>query len=346
MRKKAAFLVVGLWLPCLGLGACSPALASSSSYPSALYYLFDTTISINLYDGTASVLAEIGDYLTGFSALTDGFTRPPSGATTLYTVNHTNAEITVPDELAQVLTFALTMQQATDGYLDPLIGNLAVDWKYALGFEDKTDFLESEDKTVAPSVLSPSVISADLAEMRSSTLTVVGDQVTRTGNATVDLGALAKGYALRKVQAILGEAGVNSYFVDAGSSSMIMGKKPSGDGTWRIGFNVGEGKANPAILTAIDTAMGTSSVTEQGAVIDGQTYSHLINPFTGSALASDVLASAVGADPGIDDAMSTCFFLMGETLAKTYAAKLGLGYCFYDGTTFSYSSNLEVTLNS
>jgi thiamine biosynthesis lipoprotein ApbE len=87
-------------------------------------------------------------------------------------------------------------------------------------------------------------------------------------------------------------------------------------------------------------------VTEQGAVIDGKTYSHLINPFTGSALATYVLVSAVNDDPGLDDAMSTAFFLMGEERAKTYASKLGLGYCFYDGTTFSSSPDLEVTLNS
>ncbi len=330
MKKKAVVLLAGLLVPfCSG---CASISASSSSYPSGLYYAFDTTVTVSLYDGTNAILDEIGGYLSEFSGLTDAFTVPSSGQTTLYTLNHTNAEITVPAELAGILSYALEMEQETDGYFNPLIGNLAVLWK---------DGIEA----AVPCVPAQSAIAAALQEMKASSLIVNGDKVRRSGSATIDLGAIAKGYSLRKVLAILETNNVQSYFVNAGSSSMIMGKKPSGDGKWRIGFNVGSGKATPAVLTLASSAMGTSSDTEQGAVIEGKAYTHIVNPFTGSALASYVLASAVNPDPGLDDVMSTCFFLMGETIAKTYAEKMNLGYCFYDGSAFTHSSGLEVTLN-
>jgi thiamine biosynthesis lipoprotein len=332
MKKTLAFFVLAILS--LAAGGCQAASSSSSSsvaVSEGKYYLFDSYVDIKLYGGTAAEVGAIGDYLSSFSSLIDAYTEPEAGEVTLWTVNHTNEELEVPQALANVLSFALEMEKETDGYLNPLIGNLANLWKD--GIEASVPYIPAQKD-----------IDAALAELEASALTVEGTKVKRTGGAIVDLGALGKGYALREVQKMIEGYGLAAYLVDAGSSSMIMGAKDDGS-AWRIGFNIGEGKPTPAILSLKDSAMGTSSVTEQGAVIDGATYSHIVNPFTGSAKATYVLASAIGPDPGIDDVMSTCFFLMGEDIAQSYAAKMGLGYCFYDfDGHFTYSPDLEVTL--
>lgn len=333
MKKSLVFFAAALASSIASGCATISSSASSSSAEAAKgeFYLFDTFVDVALYRGTDEEVSAIGDYLSSFSALIDGYAEPAAGETTLWTVNHTNEEIEVPPALADILSFALEMEEATDGYLNPLIGSLANLWK--AGVEASVPYIPAQKD-----------IDAALAEMNASSLTVEGTKVKRTGGAIVDLGALGKGYALREVKKMIEGYGLSAYLVNAGSSSMIMGAKEDGS-AWRIGFNVGGGQNTPAILTLQDNSMGTSSVTEQGAVIGGATYSHIVNPFTGSAKASYVLASAIGPDPGIDDVMSTCFFLMGEDIAQSYAAKMGLGYCFYDfDGHFVYSPDLEVTL--
>lgn len=65
---------------------------------------------------------------------------------------------------------------------------------------------------------------------------------------------------------------------------------------------------------------------------------------TGSGESNYVFASLIGDDPGVDDALSTLFMLIGKDAALPFVKKYNLkGYAFYDETTFTASTSMGGT---
>lgn len=298
--KKGKRIFLGLFLA---------ASLSSCSYNDS-YQLFDTTVIVQLDDASSKDSKYIGNYLTKMSEVMDAYTKPASGTTTLYTLNHTNDAIAIGDDLFGALQFAEQMQTATDGWFNPLVGKLTNAWKNGV--------IEKSKPTQADVDAVEAKIPSLLAEVNSSSLVL--DETNKTaqrfGNATIDLGAFGKGYALREVRRYVIEKKITSYFVNAGTSSLLVGSYK--DGPWKIKFNEAPGY----FFHAEGTAVGTSSLSQQKATVNGTTYTHIVNPFTGSATLDYYMCTVVGDDPGLDDALSTTFILAGPTKAAEIANKL------------------------
>lgn len=321
MKKKSLFIL--LMTSCLAGVSCSSSLSDFDEW----YYLFGTaSFNIRLYNAKKENLDYLASYFTNLSSLTDAYTKPSEGVNTLYTINQSNDEVKIDDKLFDILQFSLDMKEATSGYFNPLIGRLTNIWKDAINAE-------------TPYIPSKETIDAALAEISESSLTLDKTNKTakRTGNAIVDLGALAKGYALREATRYLKENGVSEYLINAGTSSLALGKtKENSD--WTVSFRDYDG----AKFKCSNTCIGTSSISEQGATIEGKNYSHIVNPFTGSAEASYVMCTLKGDDPAIDDVMSTVFMLVGPDGAAEYKKTYGMAYAFYDGKNFTATDDMGV----
>lgn len=294
---KKASLVFSVVSLSLGLFSCAN---STGQDVSKVVYAFDTTVEIDLFGATQADADKIGSDLEGLSSLFDGYTVPATGQTTLYTLNHTNDPVTVDQRLADILSFALEMERDSGGYLNPLVGGLANLWKNAIG-------------AATPYIPSDADIQACLATINNSSLKVEGNVVTRTGDAIIDLGALAKGYALRTSLAYLQEKNLTKYVINAGSSSMLVGQTKAGT-DWDVNYRV----YDEATYKLSGSGIATSAVDQQGAKINGKWYSHIVNPLTGSGESNYVFASLIGDDPGVDDALSTLFMLIGKDAALPF----------------------------
>lgn len=337
MKKNLVhFLIV---IASISSFSCSSRPSSTSGSTSATsdfdqwFYLFGTSsFQIRLFGATQENFDYLASYFEEMSDLTDAYNEPQGVKANLYTINHTNEPVVVDDKLAGVLQFALDMEKETKGYFNPLIGNLTNLWK------DGINGIVNGIQTDTPYIPSDQAIAKAMAETSSSSLTLVGNTVTRQGTGIVDLGALAKGYSLREAEDYLAKSNVTRYIINAGTSSFAFGKTGSGN-DWDVNFRDYPNAHFKCSLTSV----GTSAVSEQSAVIDGKTYSHIVNPFTGSAEAKYVMASIKYPDPGLDDILSTVFMLVGEEGAKEYAKKYdGLGYAFYDGSTFASNESMGV----
>ena len=126
--------------------------------------------------------------------------------------------------------------------------------------------------------------------------------VQRVGEAEIDLGGIAKGYALDVVHRYLKKNNITKYLINAGSSSVLLGKKKNP-------YLVGIEKLDNAYFELSDKVISTSSIYKQGVTIDGVTYSHIINPFTGSAVNEHDAVIVINDEGALGDILSTSLMM-------------------------------------
>jgi thiamine biosynthesis lipoprotein len=136
----------------------------------------------------------------------------------------------------------------------------------------------------------------------------------------VDLGSLAKGYAQDAAAKIIRARGIKNFLINAGGQVYAAGRKPDGS-KWRVGvINPRDTQALVTVVPLEDQGMSTSGDYEQGTVIRGRRYHHIIDPKTGWPAAKGVRSVTVilpitGAEaPGAGswcDALDTAALVLG-----------------------------------
>jgi thiamine biosynthesis lipoprotein len=134
----------------------------------------------------------------------------------------------------------------------------------------------------------------------------------------VDLGGIAKGYAIDKAVEAMQRGGSVGGMVDIGGEVRCFGLPPAGQKKWRIGLqdpdksknglNVG---APLLVLDLVDAAVATSGHYRRFVTIGGKRYSHIVNPESGhssESLASVTIISKSAIDA---DALATAVSVMG-----------------------------------
>lgn len=97
----------------------------------------------------------------------------------------------------------------------------------------------------------------------------------------LDLGGIAKGYAIKKACEIINQFGIKDYFIDAGGDLYISGLNAEHQ-TWHIGIKHPR-KPNSFVASfrASNIGVATSGDYERYIEIDGVRYHHIIDPRTG-----------------------------------------------------------------
>lgn len=129
---------------------------------------------------------------------------------------------------------------------------------------------------------------------------------------SIDLGGIAKGYAVDKAVKRLKAQGINSALVNAGGNLYCLGRK--GKRKWRIGI---QHPRNPQkLLFYLDLenqATATSGDYEQYFILGGKRYSHIINPKTGEPVNNGIVSvTIIAPDAATADALSTSVFVLGK----------------------------------
>jgi FAD:protein FMN transferase len=133
----------------------------------------------------------------------------------------------------------------------------------------------------------------------------------------LDLGGIAKGWAVDRAVAVLREWGVTSALVNAGGDLYAMGAAEDGE-PWRVGIR---SPADPAaIVTTLplrDRAIATSGDYEQYFVHAGRRYHHLLDPRTGAPRLTGAHSITVEADACMTaDAAATAVFGLDQAGAR------------------------------
>jgi thiamine biosynthesis lipoprotein len=125
----------------------------------------------------------------------------------------------------------------------------------------------------------------------------------------LDLGGIAKGYALDQALITLREHGVTRALVVAGGD-IAVGDPPPGRKGWRVYvWHAAKGKRR---LIVSNCGVSTSGDTEQFVEVDGQLYSHIIDPRSGLRHGEPILATVVAPDATTSDSLATACVVLGQ----------------------------------
>jgi thiamine biosynthesis lipoprotein len=144
---------------------------------------------------------------------------------------------------------------------------------------------------------------------------LVLDPVARTirfasWGVRIDLGGIAKGYAVDRCIAILKARGVKEALVSAGGDSRVLGDKHGKP--WMIGIRDPRNKDGlVAVIPLKDAAISTSGDYERYFERDGVRHHHIINPKTGKSAWGVRSVTVVGPDSITNEGLTKSVFIMG-----------------------------------
>lgn len=125
----------------------------------------------------------------------------------------------------------------------------------------------------------------------------------------IDLGGIAKGYAVDRGYTLLVDAGVKHAIVTAGGDSRILGDRRGR--LWVVGIKNPRGDGHVIKLPVENMAVSTSGDYERYFESEGARYHHIINPATGKSAKGLRSVTILGESATTTDAMSTTVFVLG-----------------------------------
>lgn len=129
---------------------------------------------------------------------------------------------------------------------------------------------------------------------------------------SLDLGGIAKGYALDLARAALRDPTITGGMLDLGGNILVFGKPPRGQEKWVIGIRHPRRDGQIIGTVALDSgAIATSGDYEHFYMIDGVRYGHIIDPTTGYPRRGVLAATAIGPRGQSSDGLSATLFLAG-----------------------------------
>jgi len=149
---------------------------------------------------------------------------------------------------------------------------------------------------------------------------VVLDPATHTvrfakPDVTLDLGGIAKGFAIDQAVGVLKEAGVSCALLHGGTSTVAALGTPPGEDGWRVALKTssvaGDETDLPTVLLK-DETLSISAPHGRTVQSNGQTYGHVLDPRTGKPAACGPFAGAAGTSACLTDAWATALLVLGE----------------------------------
>ena len=128
----------------------------------------------------------------------------------------------------------------------------------------------------------------------------------------LDLGGIAKGYAVDEALKVLRRLGIKSALV-AGGGDMAVSDPPPGKKGWRIELAALDAtNAPPARFVSLShAALATSGDLFQRLEIDGRRYSHIVDPHTGIGLTDHSLVNVIAPDCITADSLTKVVSVLG-----------------------------------
>lgn len=203
-------------------------------------------------------------------------------------------------ELVALLEAGLRIAAETGGAFDPTIGPLTRLWGFSGATEPRLPTQAEIDSAL--SKLGWRRVRVDTA---ASTV-----HLPERGMA-LDLGGIAKGYALNRAAAALKRLGIRAALLNAGGDIIAIGEK-SPERPWRIGVqDPRDPRGILAVVELKDKAIVTSGDYERVFFLNDERYHHILDPGTGYPARGMQSVTIVFSDAVIVDGLSVAAFVAG-----------------------------------
>lgn len=302
--KKNTYICICLLSLCMSLAACSGFQGRQEEY-SRSFFAMDTYMTFSLYDDSARNAQTVLERAEGRIAELEAMWSVTDENSDIYAINHSKGQsVTVHEETAELLSFALEMAKETGGALEPTLYPVLTAW----GFTTGENQIPPEDR-----------IEELLETTGYERVVMEGDRITLEDGMMLDLGAVGKGYAGDEAMQTIRDSGISSALLDIGGNIQAVGSKPDGS-DWRLGLRNPFEDGIFGVLEISDRAVVTSGNYERYFIgEDGVRYGHIVDPVTGHPVNNGVASVTVISEEGkLCDALSTALFVMGKEKAVEY----------------------------
>ena len=283
------------------------------SYTEYNFDYFDTLTTIigyasnrNAFD---SVSERVLDMLERYHKLFDIY-HSYAGMNNLYTLNHergsAQSPIKVEPEIIELLEFAKDCYVKTDGYVNIAMGSILSLWHTQRTLASKNPSkAKLPDEAALVSASAHTDISKVIIDKENCTAYLADSEMT------LDVGAIAKGYAVERIAKALEADGISGYVLNVGGNVRTVGSMPDGS-PWPVGIENPDSndKENAYIATLglSGEAIVTSGTTQRYYVYNGVKYHHIIDKDTLYPAEGYLSVSIISKDSGVADALSTALF--------------------------------------
>ncbi|WP_461215197.1 FAD:protein FMN transferase [Lacticaseibacillus sp. GG6-2] len=320
--KKIILGVVALLLAITPLAACGqqskPAEKKAPVLVKTPYedtqFLMGTVVTLRVYDKGKQ--AALDDAFARIKTLARETTVNQKGSE----VDAVNAQagkkaVKVTPAIYQMIKYAKRYSNQSQGAFDLAIGPITSLWH--IGFPDARKPSQAEIDAKLPLVNYRDVVLND----KNHTV-----YLKRPGMA-LDLGGIAKGFITDEVVKVLKKDQVSTAIVDLGGNIYVLGHSPKQkDADWTVGIQDPKEARGTAIGTvpASNMTVVTSGIYERKLVVDGHTYSHLMDPKTGYPFDNNLMGVSIITKKSVDgDALSTATFDKGLKGGMAFIEKTG-----------------------
>jgi thiamine biosynthesis lipoprotein len=246
----------------------------------------------------------------------------------LYTFNNSGGEVTVSEELFEMLEIAKEYFAITKGVFDITILPILLEEGYVTSKKD--GFLSKNSNAN----LNKSYTMNDLI-LNKKYLTV-----NKPLDLNIDLGGIGKGFIVNKVAKVLSK-NFENYIVDAGGDMYVSGKnlKHNYD-YWAIDIE-SPADSNESLYTLMlsNKGVATSGINKRKWTHLGKEKNHLIDIKKSGSVCNNLLTNTIVSDSVIEaDILAKSLLIMGLEDGLKFATDNNLAACFIDKDNKSYLS--------
>lgn len=286
---------------------------SQDKYSVEYIDLFDTQTEITGYETDGETFADeaafIKERLTYYNQLYDIY-NSYDGINNIKTINDNAGvkPVEVSQDIIDLIKFGNEMYYETDGEINIAMGAVLSIWH---------NYREAGLDDVANASL-PSDAELEEAAAHTDIENVIIDESAKTiylsdAQMSLDVGGIAKGYAVERVVQESQERGIDHMLLNVGGNISCIGTKGK-QGDFNIGIQNPDLESDEPYIETVEISDGTCVVSsgdyQRYYEVDGQRYCHIINPDTLFPATDFKQVSIVTDDSGKADAYSTAVFNM------------------------------------
>ena len=298
-KRFSKFLVLSILIVFL-LSGCNTKYSQNPKLIKEVQFVLGTTGQIQVYSESEETGQEsISKTFNRIRDIENKMSTSIEGSDVYRLNENKNSEyINIDEETIYVINKGLEYYYVTSGAFNINIGALINLW----GIGKETARIPSEQE-----------ITDALQHIDIDTMAIKNNSVMLEDPLSqIELGGIAKGYAVDEATRMLREEGINNALVNLGGDIYALGKRYDGK-PWTVGIQDPEQSSKLiASLPLTDQSIVTSGDYERYFMEDGVRYHHIIDPETGYPVRNELRSVTIISDLAIDgDVLSTAVFILG-----------------------------------
>lgn len=292
--------------------SCS-SVNKKEKFTSSFLDLFDTASTIIAYDESQEAfdahMEQFHSRLEEYDRLYDIY-NPYEGLANLYTVNQQakDGPVKVDSRIIDLLEYCRYVYDLSKGKTNACFGSVLRLWHYSRdNAGNNPEEAALPDMTALKQAAEHTSFDSLVLDKENSTVYFSDPELK------LDVGAIAKGYAVREMTSWAKENLWSSAAISIGGNVSTFGfKNDDGKTLWNIGIENPDTESTDYLLNVkiTDLSVVTSGDYQRYFVVDGKKYCHIINPDTLMPAEYAASVSVICNDSALGDALSTTLFNM------------------------------------